>query len=260
MSRITDAFKNGKAFIPFITAGDPNLDITIKLVPQMAKAGADIIELGIPFSDPVAEGILIQQADERALAAGTTTDEIFDAVKEIRKQTDIPLVFMTYVNPVYVYGPDKFFNNCAKYGIDGVIIPDLPYEEKDEIYPFSSKYNIDLISIIAPISKERIQMIAKDAQGFVYCISSMDANAEKENINTKITNMINMVKEIKNIPCAVGVDISISSKANEMALITDGIIDENIIVEIIHKHGCNCIEPIVEYIKNMKSTIKKIGL
>lgn len=257
MSRITDAFKNGKAFIPFITAGDPNLDVTIKLVPQMAKAGADIIELGIPFSDPVAEGIVIQQADERALAAGTTTDKIFDAVKEIRKQTDIPLAFMTYVNPVYVYGPDKFFNNCAEYGIDGVIIPDLPYEEKDEIYPFSSKYNIDLISLIAPTSKERIQMIAKDAQGFVYCVSSMGVTGVREHIDTDIKSMVNMVKEVKDIPCAVGFGISTPNQANDIASVADGVIVGSATVEIIHKHGENCIEPVTEYIKNMKATIKK---
>ena len=256
MSKITDVFKKGKAFIPFITAGDPNLDITVKLVPKMAEAGADIIELGIPFSDPVAEGIVIQKADERALAAGITTDKIFDAVKKIREQTDIPLAFMTYVNPVYVYGPDKFFSNCAQYGIDGVIIPDLPYEEKDEIYPYSSKYGIDLISLIAPTSKERIQMIAKDAQGFIYCVSSMGVTGVREHIDTDIASMINMVKEVSDIPCAVGFGISTPQQASEIAAVGDGVIVGSAVVKIIDEYGSESIDPVIEYIKNMKKAVK----
>ncbi|NLT13735.1 MAG: tryptophan synthase subunit alpha, partial [Clostridiales bacterium] len=173
MSRISDAFKNGKAFIPFITAGDPNLKTTEKLVLAMAEAGADLIELGIPFSDPVAEGVVIQRADERALAAGTTTDRIFETVQRIRQKTDVPLAFMTYVNPIYVYGPDRFMKSCRDTGIDAVIVPDLPFEEKEEIKPYCEKNGVSLISLIAPTSDDRIAMIAREAEGFVYVVSSL---------------------------------------------------------------------------------------
>ena len=172
MSRVSEAFSKGKAFIPFITAGDPSLSITEELIPAMAEAGADLIEIGIPFSDPVAEGIVIQEADQRALFAGTTTDKLFESVKRIRTKTSVPLAFMTYLNPVFVYGSRRFIKKAAECGIDALIVPDLPYEEKEELLPFCQEFNLDLISLIAPTSKERIRTIAKDSQGFVYCVSS----------------------------------------------------------------------------------------
>ena len=173
MSRIQNAFKNGKAFIPFITAGDPDLDTTEKLIYAMEKAGADLIELGVPFSDPTAEGPVIQEANERALANGCTTDKLFDMMEKVRKNTEIPIVYLTYLNPIYAYGKEKFMKKCQECGVDGLIIPDLPYEEKDELSDVCKKYGIDMISLITPTSQERVTMIAKEAEGFVYCVSSL---------------------------------------------------------------------------------------
>jgi len=171
MSRIAKAFGGGKAFIAFITGGDPDLETTEKLVLAMAEAGADLIEIGIPFSDPVAEGIVIQEADERALKAGCTTDKLFELVKRIREKTEVPLLFMTYLNLIFTYGKDRFLTRCAECGIDGIIVPDLPFEEKAELADICADHGVDLISMIAPTSEDRIAKIAREAQGFIYCVS-----------------------------------------------------------------------------------------
>lgn len=255
MSRIKDIFANGKAFIPFVTAGDPNLEITEQLVLAMAEAGADLIELGIPFSDPVAEGIVIQKADERALLAGTTTDKIFDMIKGLRTKTDVPLAFMTYVNPIFVYGADKFFKNCKECRMDAVIVPDLPFEEKDEILPYCEKYGIDLISLIAPTSKERISMIASKAQGFIYCVSSMGVTGVRSKITTDITEMVSLVKAAQDIPCAIGFGISTPAQAKEMAQKADGVIVGSAIVEIVEQYGENCVKPVKDYVSSIKQAI-----
>jgi len=255
MTRIQEVFAHGNAFIPFVTAGDPNLDITERLVLEMAKAGADLIELGIPFSDPVAEGIVIQKADERALAAGTTTDKIFEMVQRIREKSSIPLAFMTYANPIFVYGADKFLNNCSIYGVDAVIVPDLPFEEKNEIFPYCEKYGVALISLIAPTSKERIGMIAAQAQGFVYCVSSIGVTGVRSEITTDIAQMISLVKAAQDIPCAVGFGISTPEQAKAMAQDADGVIVGSAIVKLIEKHGENCVEPVRNYVVSMKHAI-----
>lgn len=255
MNRIKKVFEKGKAFIPFITAGDPNLKITEQLVLEMAEAGADLIELGIPFSDPVAEGIVIQKADERALAAGTTTDKIFKMVHQIRSKCDIPLAFMTYANPIFVYGADKFFENCNSCGIDAVIVPDLPFEEKDEINSYYEKYGIPLISLIAPTSKERIKMIAAQAKGFVYCVSSMGVTGIRSEITTDIAQMISLVKSVQDIPCAIGFGISTPLQARAMAQIADGVIVGSAIVNLIGQHGINCLKPVRDYVYEMKHSI-----
>lgn len=255
MSRIAEVFSKGKAFIPFITAGDPNLSITEKLIPAMAEAGADLIEIGIPFSDPVAEGIVIQEADMRALSAGTTTDKIFESVKRIRMKTDVPLAFMTYLNPVFVYGSERFIKNTAECGVDALIVPDLPYEEKEELKPYCSKYGIDLISLIAPTSKERIKTIAAEAEGFVYCVSSMGVTGVRTEINTNIGNMISLVKETKDIPCAIGFGISTPEQAKEMSQYADGVIVGSAIVKLAAKYGTDCMEPICSYVREMKAAI-----
>jgi tryptophan synthase alpha chain len=255
MSRIDDVFRNGKAFIPFITAGDPNLETTVMLVQAMAEAGADLIELGIPFSDPVAEGPVIQRADERALAAGTTTDRIFEAVRKIRQKTDVPLAFMTYVNPIYVYGPDKFMKNCRETGIDAVIVPDLPFEEKGEIKPYCEKYNISLISLIAPTSDERIGVIAHDAEGFVYVVSSLGVTGVRSEIVTDLGEMIALVKAARDIPCAVGFGISTPEQAEKIAVFADGVIVGSAIVKIVEQYGEESVEPVREYVRQMKSAI-----
>jgi tryptophan synthase alpha chain len=255
MSRIAEVFSKGKAFIPFITAGDPDLSITEKLIPAMAEAGADLIEIGIPFSDPVAEGIVIQEADMRALSAGTTTDKIFESVKRIRMKTNVPLAFMTYLNPVFVYGSERFIKNAAECGIDALIVPDLPYEEKEELKPYCNQYGIDLISLIAPTSKERIKTIAAEAEGFVYCVSSMGVTGVRTEINTNIGNMISLVKETKDIPCAIGFGISTPEQAKEMSRYADGVIVGSAIVKLAAKYGTDCVEPICSYVREMKAAI-----
>lgn len=255
MSRVTDVFSKGKAFIPFITAGDPHLSVTEELIPAMAKAGADLIEIGIPFSDPVAEGIVIQEADARALLVGTTTDKIFESVKRIRMKTSVPLAFMTYLNPIFVYGSERFIKNAAECGIDALIVPDMPFEEKEELKPYCNQYGIDLISLIAPTSKERIKTIAAEAEGFVYCVSSMGVTGVRKEITTNLGDMISLVKETKNIPCAIGFGISTTEQAAEMSRYADGVIVGSAIVKLAARYGADCIEPICSYVREMKAAI-----
>ncbi|NLK22226.1 MAG: tryptophan synthase subunit alpha [Epulopiscium sp.] len=255
MNKLEKVFLNNKAFIPFITAGDPSIEITKELVIGMAKAGADLIELGIPFSDPVAEGPIIQEADGRALSGGTTTDKIFDMVKEIRKTCDIPIAFMTYANPIFTYGTERFMKRCKEVDVSAVIVPDIPYEEKEELLPYCRDYGITMISMIAPTSKDRIHMIAKEAEGFIYCVSSMGVTGVREKINENIKEMIRLAKEVKDIPCAIGFGISTKEQAGNMAKISDGIIVGSAIVKIIAKYGMNCTPHVIDYIKEMKKAI-----
>jgi len=255
MSKITEAFRSGKAFIPFVTAGDPDLETTLEILNSMVKGGADIIEIGIPFSDPVAEGPVIQKADERALDAGVTTTRIFEMVSEFRKTQDIPLAFMTYINPVYVFGAERFASECKKCGVDAVIIPDIPFEEKKEISGVFDKYEVDLISLIAPTSKERIQMIANEAQGFVYCVSSMGVTGMRSEIETNVGNMVEQVKKVKDIPCAIGFGISTPEQAAQFANISDGVIVGSAIVKIVEKYGKGAPEQVYQYVKSMKMAI-----
>lgn len=257
MSRISDVFKNNKAFIPFITAGDPSLEITSQLVHVMTKAGADLIEIGIPFSDPVAEGPVIQEADNRALAAGITTDQIFTMVEEIRRTNRIPIAFMTYANPIYTYGAERFMRNCSKAMVDAVIVPDIPYEEKDELKPYCDQYGIKLISMIAPSSKERIRMIAMEAEGFLYCVSSMGVTGIRKEIGLEVGEMIRQVKEISSIPCAVGFGISTPSQAKDMAELSDGVIVGSAIVKLIAQYGDECVPYVEDYIQKMVNSVKQ---
>ena len=224
MSKIANAFKggNGKAFIPFITCGDPSLEVTEQLVYAMEEAGANLIELGIPFSDPTAEGPVIQAANTRALSGGVTTDKIFAMVEKIRKNTQIPMVFMTYANVVFSYGTERFIKKASELGMDGIILPDVPYEEKEEFDVVCKKYNMDMISLIAPTSHERISMIAKEASGFVYCVSSLGVTGMRTNITTDIGAMVKLVKSQKDIPCAVGFGISTPEQAKKMADLSGG--------------------------------------
>ena len=256
MTKIRDAFKDGKAFIPFLTCGDPDLETTEKLVCVMAEAGADLIELGIPFSDPTAEGPVIQEANVRALSAGTTTDKIFDMVVRIRKTVKIPLVFMTYANVVFSYGIERFCKRAAEVGMDGMILPDVPFEEKEEFASVAEKYGLDLISLIAPTSHERISMIAKEAEGFVYCVSSLGVTGMRSQITTDIGAMVELVKAQKDIPCAVGFGISTPEQAKKMAVQADGVIVGSAIVKLCETHGADCVPYIKEYVKSMKDAIR----
>jgi len=256
MNRIQQVFSNGKAFIPFVTAGDPSLEITEQLVYKIAEAGADLIELGIPFSDPMAEGPVIQEADDRALSAGTTTDKIFAMVKRIRETCRVPIAFMTYANPIFTYGPERFMKNCQEVGIDAVIVPDLPFEEREEFLPYCVKYGVTLISMIAPTSNDRIRMIAKEAEGFIYCVSSMGVTGVRSEIGNEVEEMIKLVKEIKDIPCAIGFGISTPEQAKRMAEISNGVIVGSAIVKIIAQYGFDCVPHVVEYVRTMKDAIR----
>lgn len=257
-NRILKAFDHGKAFIPFITCGDPNLATTEKLVYAMEDAGADLIELGIPFSDPTAEGPVIQAANIRALSGDdkVTTDKIFDLVRKLRQRVKIPMVFMTYANVVFSYGSERFIASCREIGIDGLILPDIPYEEKEEFDPICKKYGISLISLIAPTSHDRINMIAKDANGFVYCVSSLGVTGTRTEITTDIGEMVSLVKQAKNIPCAVGFGISTPEQAAKMSAAADGVIVGSAIVKIIAKYGEDAVPYVAEYVKSMKAAMQ----
>lgn len=255
MSRISDAFKNGKVFIPFITGGDPDMETTFRLVKVMAENGADIIEIGIPFSDPIAEGPVIQEADLRALSSGTTTDALFDLVVRLRKEINIPLIFMTYANPIYVYGKERFMKRCAEVGIDGVIVPDVPFEEKAELSAVCRENGIDLISMIAPTSKTRIETIAKEAEGFIYCVSSLGVTGVRSEINTDIGTMVAHVKRVTDTPVAVGFGISTPEQAKKMAGLSDGAIVGSAIVKIVAKYGKDAVPHVAQYVRDMKAGV-----
>lgn len=252
MSRITEAFQKQKAFIPFITCGDPSLETTEQLVYAMEEAGADIIELGIPFSDPTAEGPVIQEANERALSRGTTTDKIFEMVENIRKNSQIPLVFMTYANVVFSYGTEKFLERAARAGMDGLILPDVPFEEKEEFETPCKEQGMEFISLIAPTSHERIRKIAKKAGGFLYCVSSLGVTGVRSEITTDVGAMVRLVKETSQIPCAVGFGISTPDQAREMAQKADGVIVGSAIVKLCKKYGKDCVPYVKDYVRSMK--------
>ncbi len=256
MSNIAKAFEGGKAFIPFVTCGDPDLETTAKIVREMAANGADLIELGIPFSDPTAEGPVIQGANIRALSGGVTTDKIFDFVRELRKDVSVPLVFMTYANVVFSYGAERFIGTCRQIGIDGLILPDLPYEEKDEFLPVCRQYDVDLISLIAPTSADRAAMIAKDADGFIYIVSSLGVTGERAQITTDISKLVSVIRENTSIPCAVGFGISTPEQAKSMSQYADGVIVGSAIVRKIAQYGKDSAAPVGEFVNKMKNAIR----
>lgn len=252
---IAKAFKNGKAFIAFLTCGDPDLETTEELICTMEKGGVDLIELGIPFSDPTAEGPVIQGANIRALSNGVTTDKIFNMVRRIRNRVSIPLVFMTYANVVFSYGTEKFIKNAAEIGMDGIILPDVPFEEKHEFSDICEKYNLDFISLIAPTSHERIKLIASEAKGFVYCVSSLGVTGMRSNITTDIFAMTSLVKSVTAVPTAVGFGISNPAQAADMAKKSDGIIIGSAIVKIVGEYGKASVPLVYDFVKSIKEAI-----
>ncbi len=256
MSNIRKAFENGKAFIAFITCGDPDLETTAKVVRAAAENGADLIELGIPFSDPTAEGPVIQGANLRALTGGITTDKIFAFVKELRRDVKVPMVFMTYANVVFSYGAEKFISTCREIEIDGLILPDLPLEEKEEFQPLCRQYDINLISLIAPTSENRIAMIAKEADGFVYIVSSLGVTGTRSEIKTDLASIINVVRENTDVPCAIGFGISTPEQAKKMAEISDGAIVGSAIIKLLEKHGKDAPKYVGGFVKSMKNAIR----
>lgn len=255
MSNIRKAFERGKAFIPFITAGDPSLEKTKEFILEMERAGADLIEVGIPFSDPIAEGIVIQEADIRALAAGTTTDKIFDMVRELREETQIPLVFMTYLNPVFHYGYEKFFSRCQEVGVDGIIIPDLPFEEKGELEEIAAAKGVDVISMIAPTSEERIQNIAKNSRGFIYVVSSMGVTGMRSEIKTDLNALLSSIKKATDVPACVGFGIHSPEQAAEVARVADGVIVGSAIVKMAEQYGGHAAPHMGAYVHKMKMSL-----
>ena len=252
MNRIAKAFDHGKAFIAFITCGDPDLNTTAECVRAAVRGGADLIELGIPFSDPTAEGPVIQSANARALAGGVTTDRIFDMVTELRRDVTVPMVFMTYANVVYSYGTERFCECCVETGIDGMILPDVPFEEKEEFAPICRTHGLSFISLIAPTSENRIAMIAREAEGFLYIVSSMGVTGVRSEITTDIGAMVKLVREHTGIPCAVGFGISTPEQAGKMAALSDGAIVGSAIVRLIAEHGQNAADEVFRYVRSMK--------
>lgn len=257
MSKIQEAFKNGKAFIPFITCGYPDLETTGKVVKEMVANGADLVELGIPFSDPTAEGPVIQGANVVALAGGITTDKIFDFVKELRKEVSVPMVFMTYANVVFSYGMEAFMKKAKEVGMDGLILPDVPFEEKGEFDEVAKQYGLDMISLIAPTSEDRIAMIAREATGFIYIVSSLGVTGVRSEITTDIGSMVKLVKENTDIPCAVGFGISTPEQAAKMAGLSDGAIVGSAIIKIIGQYGKESAPEVGKYVKTMKDAIRR---
>ncbi len=257
MIKLSKAFENKKAFIAFLTAGDPDLETTEKLIYSMAENGVDLIEIGIPFSDPIAEGTVIQEADLRALENGTTTEKIFDMVERIRPNVSIPLVFMTYCNVIFGYGTDRFVQRCQQIGIDGLIVPDVPYEEKAELQPYCKKYGLELVSLVAPTSKDRIKKIAADAEGFLYIVSSLGVTGVRSEIKTDIGEIVELARAASDIPCAVGFGISTPEQASAMCEKADGIIIGSAIVRIIAKYGRDSIAPVTEYIRSIADSVHK---
>ena len=252
MSNIKKAFEQGKAFVAFITCGDPDLETTAAAVRAAVANGADLIELGIPFSDPTAEGPVIQGANIRALSGGVTTDKIFDLVRDLRTDITVPMVFMTYANVVFSYGTETFISTCKEIGIDGLILPDIPYEEKEEFLPICHKYDVELISLIAPTSENRISMIAKEAEGFLYIVSSLGVTGTRSEIKTDLKSIVDVVRQNTDIPCAIGFGISTPEQAGKMAAISDGAIVGSAIVKLIEKYGKESPKYVGEYVKAMK--------
>ncbi|MCI8550923.1 MAG: tryptophan synthase subunit alpha [Lachnospiraceae bacterium] len=255
MSKIKKAFENGKAFIAFITCGDPDLETTAAAVRAAVENGADLIELGIPFSDPTAEGPVIQGANMRALKGGVTTDKIFAFVRELRLDVKVPMVFMTYANVVFSYGAEKFISTCRDIEIDGLILPDLPFEEKEEFQPLCSRYGVDLVSLIAPTSENRVAMIAKEAEGFLYIVSSLGVTGTRSEIGTDLASIVDVVRQNTDIPCAIGFGISTPEQAKKMADISDGAIVGSAIVKLLEKHGKDAPKYIGGYVKSMKDAM-----
>jgi len=257
MSNIAKAFDHGKAFIGFVTGGDPDLATSERIILEMARAGADLIEIGIPFSDPIAEGPVIQAANLRALAAGATLNSMFTLVQNVREQTQVPLVFLTYLNPVHNYGYEAFFARCKAVGVDGVIIPDLPFEEQGELRGIAQNCEVDLISLIAPTSGPRIAKVLTEASGFVYIVSSMGVTGARDDFYGDLRDTIAQVRAATDLPAAVGFGIHSTEQASQIAQVADGVIVGSAIVKLVEQHG-EAAEPYVyAYVKAMKEAVSK---
>ena len=255
MSNIGRAFLNGPAFIGFVTGGDPDLGKSEEFVLEMIRGGADLVEIGVPFSDPIAEGPVIQAANIRALSAGATVDKLFGLVQSLRGKTEVPLVFLSYLNPVFHYGYDAFFGRARDAGLDGIIIPDLPFEEQGEVLESSSRCGIDLISLIAPTSEDRVRRIAEAATGFVYLVSSMGVTGTRSEIQAGLAAMAAAVRAAAKVPVAVGFGIHTPAQAEEIGKIADGVIVGSAIVKLIAEHGAEAGPRVRGYVRSMKDAL-----
>ena len=260
MNRIEKCFsdlkeKNEKALITFITAGDPDLETTEKAVFEMFDNGADIIELGVPFSDPVAEGVTIQKSSLRSLKNGTNLTKIFETVKRIREKTEKPLILMMYINTIFVYGTDRFFADCKQYGIDGVIVPDMPFEERDEVQEFAEKYGVLNINLVAPTSRNRIEKIASESKGFLYCVSSTGVTGVRSGYTTDFDDFFGTIRKYAKCPCAVGFGISGPEQAKKMSGYCDGVIVGSAIVRIFEEKGSEASKAAGEFVKSLKDAL-----
>lgn len=255
MSNIHAAFQHGKAFIGFVTGGDPSISKTEEFIHTMAEAGTDLIEIGIPFSDPIAEGPVIQEANIRALAVGATVEKLFALVERLRRKIQTPIVFLTYLNPVFHYRYEPFFKRSASAGVDGVIIPDLPFEEQPEVRSIAQPHGIDLISLIAPTSEQRIRDIAGAAQGFLYAVSSMGVTGIRGEIKTDLASILASARQTAKVPIAVGFGINTPKQAADIARIADGVIVGSAIVKIIAEHREEAAPYLAEYVRTMKGAI-----
>ncbi len=258
MTEISDAFTKGKAFVAFVTCGDPDLETTKSVIRSLQDNGADLIELGIPFSDPTAEGPVIQAANTRALSGGVTTDSIFSMLEEMSGEIKVPMVFMTYANVVFSYGTERFVGRCKDVGIKGLILPDVPYEEREDFAPYCEKEGLSLISMVAPTSADRISMIAKHAKGFIYLVSSLGVTGTRSEITTDIGSITKIIRENSGTPVAVGFGISGPDQARKMAVHTDGVIVGSAIVRIIEKYGRDAPVHVGEFTRSMKDAVKDL--
>lgn len=256
MNKISKAFAGKKAFIGFVTAGDPDLETTKKVIEKMADAGCTLVEIGIPFSDPVAEGPVIQNANVRALKNNVTTDDVMQMAKELSQKIDIPMVFMTYLNVLFRYGYDRFLKNAKDSGISGVIIPDLPFEEKEELQSVAVGYDMDVVSLIAPTSEDRIKMIASDAKGFLYCVSSLGVTGIRKDITTDLDSIVQTIKSVSDVPVAIGFGINTPEQAKKYSQIADGVIVGSAIVKIIEQYGKDAPDRVYDYVKSMTDVMK----
>ncbi|MCH5324507.1 MAG: tryptophan synthase subunit alpha [Eubacterium sp.] len=252
-NRIANAFKE-KAFVAFLTAGDPTIEKSEEYIGRLIDGGADVIEIGIPFSDPIAEGPVIQAANIRSLSAGCDLSKVFTLTENVRKKyPDTAIVYLTYLNPVYKYGPDKFFAKCAEIGADGIIVPDMPFEEKGEIAEAAKKHGIEIVSLIAPTSEDRIKQIAEQAEGYIYIVSSMGVTGMRSEIKTDISAIVEAVRKYSDRPAAVGFGINTPEQAAKYSAIADGVIVGSAIVKLIEQHGENAGDALYEYAKKMKN-------
>lgn len=256
MNKIENAFKCGKALIGFVTAGDPSLETTEDVIFRMIEGGCDMIEIEIPFSDPVAEGPVIQSANVRAINNEITTDKVFDLVKRVSEQTDVPIVLMAYLNVLFKYGYDKFLEKAEKCGISGVIVPDLPYEEKAELETVADKFGITVLPFVAPATEGRIKTISAEAKGCINAMSTMGYRSKDDMVVSSSAEIVKCVKAVTEVPVVIAVGVETPEDAREYTAYADGIVLNSSIIELIEKYGEQAPEAVYDYVKSVKNAIK----